>query len=91
LAKFQVQIINPISIAVHKALTKFRDAVYGARFRRDGQLLVMGNADGQVRLFGVDNKLLLRTFSGHSNATHRAVFLSDWKQIASFSDDKTVR
>ena len=33
---------------------------------------------------------LLRTLSGHSNATHAAEFI-DSKRIASFSDDKSIR
>ncbi len=53
--------------------------------------MCVGCDDGKVRLFSIGNKTLLRTFEGHENATRRCDFLSDTKNVASFSDDKTVR
>lgn len=86
----RVQIFNPLTHSVHKTLQKFRDSVYGGRFRNDGKLLCVGGDDGAVKIFDVASKTLLRTLSGHSNATHAAEFI-DSKRIASFSDDKSVR
>ena len=88
---FQVQIFNPLSNDVFKSLTKFRETAYGGKFRADGQLMCVGCDDGKVRLFSLSNKTLLRTFEGHENATHGCDFMSDSKQVVSFSDDKTVR
>ena len=62
----------------------------GGRFRKDGQLICVGGDDGSVKIFDVASKTLLRTLRGHDNATHVGEFLTT-QNLASFSDDKTVR
>jgi len=86
----RVQIINPATNAIYKTLSKFRETALGGKFRYDGKLLSVGSNDGSVKIFDVSSKTLLRTLSGHKNATHAAEFM-DNKRMASFSDDKTVR
>ena len=86
----RVQIFNPLTNSVSKTLSKFREAALGGKFRSDGNLLCVGSDDGAVKIFDVASKTLLRTLSGHMNATHVGHFC-DSKNLASFSDDKTVR
>ena len=86
----RVQIINPLTNDVSKTLSKFRETALGGKFRSDGNLLCVGSDDGAVKVFHISSKTLLRTLSGHENATHAATFV-DYKNLASFSDDKTVR
>ena len=86
----KVQIYNTEINEVHKTLTKFQDAAFGARFRRDGQLLAVGTSEGVVKVFDVATKTQLRTLHGHTTATRKVDFTMDGTHVATFSDDKTV-
>jgi len=54
----KVQIYNADINEVHKTLTKFQDAAFGARFRRDSQLLAVGTSEGVVKV-GWSRNLLI--------------------------------
>ena len=86
----RVQVFNPLTNNVYKTLSKFRETALGGKFRNDGKLLCVGSDDGTMKIFDVATKTLLRTLSGHENATHLGHFVGN-KNLASFSDDKTVR
>ena len=86
----RVQVYNPITKLVTKNLSRFKEAAYGGSFRSDGKLLCAGGDEAVVRLFDVNTKSLLRLFSGHKAAVHRAFFTADNHHIVSFSDDKTA-
>ncbi|VDM99617.1 unnamed protein product [Thelazia callipaeda] len=57
---------------------RFKQAVYGARFRRDGKLLAVGDEEGKVRLFSLrkhsfssdGRKAPLRIFTAHTSSVH---------------------
>lgn len=85
----RVQIYNPLTRLVLKNLSTFQKQAYGATFRKDGQLLVAGDEDANVRLFDTNTKTILRVFKGHSAPVHRTFFTNDMRQICSFSDDKS--
>jgi len=85
----KVSIYNPQIKDVHKTIS-LKDEAFGATFRRDGKLLVVGATDGQVKVYDVATKTLLRVFRGHAAATHRCNFLPDTTRLVSFSDDKSV-
>lgn len=87
----KVQIFSPKSLQPVKTLTRFRDLAYSGTFRSDGKLVIAGCNDGQIRLFDVDGKSLLRVFKGHKGAVHTTRFLSDKVRIGSGSDDNTVK
>lgn len=74
-----------------KNLSRFRENAYGATFRSDGKLLCAGGEETNVKLFDVASKSLLRLFKGHEAPVHRTQFLYSKPQIASFSDDKSVK
>lgn len=74
-----------------KNISTFQKEAYGATYRKDGRLLVVGDDEGKVRLFDANTKTMLRLFSGHKAPVHKTFFLSDLHHIASFSDDRTVK
>jgi len=61
----QVQIYNPITKAVHKTLTRFKETAYGGKFRNDGKLLCAGGDESEIKLFDAGSKSILRIFKGH--------------------------
>ncbi|XP_033828972.1 U3 small nucleolar RNA-associated protein 15 homolog [Periophthalmus magnuspinnatus] len=87
----RIHIYGPFSQEPVKTFTKFKDNAYCGRFRSDGQLLVAGCEDTQVRLFDVCGKVALRMFKGHTKAVHVTDFTSDRYQIFTGSDDYTCR
>ncbi|XP_044258972.1 U3 small nucleolar RNA-associated protein 15 homolog [Tribolium madens] len=87
----RVQVYNPVTKLVAKNLSRFRESAYGAVFRSDGRLICAGGEEASVKLFDVSTKSLLRLFKGHSAAIHRTFFIEGKPQIASFSDDKSVK
>jgi len=84
-------VYNPITKLATKTYNRFKEAAYGGCFRRDGKLLCAGGEETVVKLFNVGSNNMLRVFSGHKAAVHRAFFTADDVHIASFSDDKTVK
>lgn len=87
----RIQVYNPITKLVVKNLSRFRENAYGGEFRYNGKLLCSGSEEACVKLFDVSSKSLLRLFKGHTAPVHRAHFVHGKPQIASFSDDKTVK
>ena len=67
----KVQVYNTESRDLHKSLTKFQDTAFGGRWRKDGGLLVAGTGEGQVKVFDVATKTMLRVLKGHTAATSR--------------------
>lgn len=47
--------------------------------------------DGIIKIWNVNTSNLVRELIGHTNFVRKAVFNSDCKQLASASDDKTIR
>ena len=82
-----------------KAFSRFLDIAYSGTFRQDGKLLVAGDEKGNIKLFDVESKTLLRETRPHSafvawrcvhrSGTHAVNFLS-MTQLVSTSDDKTL-
>lgn len=91
----KVQIYNTLSRELHRSITKFQDTAFGGRWRSDGGLLCAGTGEGQVKVFDVNTKTMLRVLKGHSTATRLCDFTEDsggtGKGVISWSDDKTVR
>ena len=58
-------------------------------FRHDGKLLTAGDEKGNVKLFDVETKTMLRQAQPHSSAVHAVEFFST-TQLLSGSDDKTI-
>lgn len=91
-SSLKVSLYSSVSNEVKHTVSRFKETAYSGRFRNDGKLLVAGGEEGRVKLFDVANtKSLLRVFKGHTGAIHAVNFIPKTTQIASFSDDKTVR
>ena len=87
----KIQLYNLASVELYKSFTKFQDTVYSGKFRADGGLLCAGTGQGEVKIFDVSAKTLLRVLSGHTAATQRAAFTFGEAGVVSWSDDKTVK
>ena len=86
----RVQIYSPKSLQVLKVISRFKEQAHCGSFRDDGRLLVAGGDEGDVKLFDVDGKSLLRVFKGHSGSVHVTKFLADRVHLFSGSDDNRV-
>ena len=49
-----------------KAFSRFLDIAYSGTFRQDGKLLVAGDEKGNIKLFDVESKTMLRESHPHS-------------------------
>lgn len=49
-----------------KVFSRFLDIAYSGNFRPDGKLLVAGDEKGNVKLFDVETKTMLRQAQPHS-------------------------
>jgi U3 small nucleolar RNA-associated protein 15 len=72
---------------------KYREEVYSASYRSDGELFVCGDAAGRVRIVRTKGTAKetapLREFDAHKGPVQSAKFLND-TQIITASDDKTA-
>jgi len=87
----RAEIYDTITSERLKTFNKSKEPVLAATFRSDGKLLAIGNAIGQIFLFDVESKLLLRTLLGHSGPIRGLRFLSNKMNLVSTSDDQSVR
>ena len=87
----RVQIYSAQTQTLKKTISRFQDVATFASFRRDGKLIVAGDASGSVQIFDLGSRAILRTFDAHSAAVRSCRFLPSNTQICSVSDDKTVK
>ena len=57
----------------------------------DGKLLAAGTANGEVRIWQMENRRLLHTCKGHTDWVRSIAFSTDGKILASGSHDRTIR
>jgi len=57
----------------------------------DGKLLAAGTANGEVRIWQMENRRLLHTCKGHTDWVRSIAFSADGKILASGSHDRTIR
>ncbi|KAL2917963.1 U3 small nucleolar RNA-associated protein 15 [Polyrhizophydium stewartii] len=86
----RVQVYSSITQSVKKTISRFKDVVHSAAIRKDGKLLVAGDASGLVQLFELNSRAILRTLRGHEAAVHVTDFCPNTSQILSASDDKSA-
>ncbi|KAM9991854.1 hypothetical protein ACTFIZ_012518 [Dictyostelium cf. discoideum] len=86
-----VRIITSNSKKVEeREITSFRDTPYGASYRDDGKLIVVGGEDPIIKLIDVSSKNTLRKFQGHTGGIQCTRFIEKGSLISG-SNDNTVR
>lgn len=66
-------------------------AVQSISFSPDGKLLAAGGKDSAVRIWEVESRKRLHTFSGHTKDVNGVAFSRDGKSLYSVSTDQTLR
>src|SRR5947208_3115155 len=70
----RVQIFSSKTRAVSKTVARFKDTVYSANIRRDGRVLVAGDATGLMQLFDIGSRAVLRSFDQHKQPVQTTKF-----------------
>jgi U3 small nucleolar RNA-associated protein 15 len=86
-----VHLYDSVTDKVLRSFTRFKDDAYSGHFRKDGKLLVAGDASGAVKVFDVKSKAMLRQLTRHTMAVHATVWSSCGLRMISGSDDQSVR
>ncbi|KAF2361212.1 U3 small nucleolar RNA-associated protein 15 C-terminal [Trinorchestia longiramus] len=88
---YKVIIYNCRTGRALSTISRFNNTVYGATYKNDGRLFVVGSEDSKIRLFDCKNNDQLRVFYGHNGPVRRVKFVPGFPpRLVSFSDDKTV-
>ena len=79
-----------------KDLFRFKQAVFGARFRKDGRLVAIGGEEGKLRVFDVDSasgtgKAPLRSVKASTQSLKIVEFAHNGKSVFSMADDGKIR
>ncbi|KAK5581327.1 hypothetical protein RB653_001358 [Dictyostelium firmibasis] len=86
-----VRIISSNSKKVNeREITSFRDTPYGASYRDDGKLIVVGGEDPVIKLIDVATRNTLRKFEGHTGGVQCTRFIEKGSLISG-SNDNTIR
>jgi U3 small nucleolar RNA-associated protein 15 len=59
-------IYAPKTGKVVKTITRFKDTARCGEFRKDGKLVVAGDEEGNVQVFDVSSRAVLRTMKEHN-------------------------
>jgi U3 small nucleolar RNA-associated protein 15 len=87
----RVQIYGARGKVVKRTISRFKDVVYCASFRRDGKLLAASGEETDVKVFDATSGGMLRLLRGHTKAVHACGFTDDKLNVLSASDDATVK
>jgi len=87
----RIQLYSSVTNKLKRSISRFKDTVYSARYRHDGQLMVSGCETKEVQVFDMNSRAILRTFLGHERSVRSAQFSTDGVNVFSGSDDTTVR
>ncbi|PAV87409.1 hypothetical protein WR25_14214 [Diploscapter pachys] len=84
-------ICEPIDV-----MSRFKQAVYGAKFRNDGHLLAIGGEEGKARIFDVSKstglgKAPVRSFRASPTTVRAVLFTASGKDVISLADDGFVK
>lgn len=91
-ASTRVQIYSSRTRSVTKTISRFTDVTFGGEFRKDGKLLVSGDATGLVQVFDTSSRSILRSIDLHKLPVHVTKFSPhDLTTMLTASDDKTIR
>jgi U3 small nucleolar RNA-associated protein 15 len=88
---FKVDTFCSKTLTLRKSFASFKENPYCSAFRADGKLIAIGDAVGRVHLYDYASKGLLRQMKGHSSVVRDVSFGAKATDLASVSDDKSLR
>lgn len=87
-----VQIFSIRTRRLVKTISRFDDVARGANIRRDGRVIVAGDDGGNIQVFDINSRAILKTWKEHKQPVWCTKFSpSEATTLMSTSDDKTVR
>ena len=73
------------------ALPRHKNWIEDAVVSNDGKLIVIGQANGEIKIIDADSGETLKTLTGHDDLVRSVAFSEDGKQLVSGGDDKVVK
>ena len=94
-SELKIRTVSRLYPAIYKVQERNRfqghsNSVYSVSFSRGGQTLASASADGTVKLWNLNGKVV-KTFQGHTGAVYSVSFSPNGQMIASASYDRTVK
>jgi U3 small nucleolar RNA-associated protein 15 len=90
----RVQIYNANSRQLIKSISRFKDTVLCAEFRKDGKLLLASDKGGAIQVFDLSSRAILRHWIGEETHGRLQVSKVKWMgltSVVSAGDDNTVK
>ena len=79
------------SLTPSQQLFKFNDPTSALQFRKDGNLILVGEISGRIQLFELKNKFALRSYTEHSNRINCLDFSADNRHFISCSNETSIK
>ncbi len=74
-----------------KSFSRSADVIHCIDFRCDGKLFAVGNSAGNIQVFDVTNKKLMRNLKGHKGPVRKVIFSANKLNLFSVSDDRSFK
>lgn len=88
----RVQIFSVRTRLLVKTISRFDDVVRGTDIRRDGRVIVASDDGGNIQVFDISSRAILKTWKEHKQPVWCAKFSpSETTTLMTASDDRTVR
>jgi U3 small nucleolar RNA-associated protein 15 len=88
----RIQIFSIRTRRLVKTISRFDDIARSGEIRRDGRVIVAGDDGGNIQVFDVNSRAILKTWKEHKQPVWCTKFSpSETTALMSASDDKTVR
>lgn len=88
----RIQIFSIRTRRLVKTISRFDDVARGVDIRRDGRVIVAGDDGGNIQVFDINSRAILKTWKEHKQPVWCTKFSpSETTTLMSASDDKTVR
>ncbi|WP_242045546.1 MULTISPECIES: WD40 repeat domain-containing protein [unclassified Calothrix] len=85
----QVKLIN--ATFERSVFTDILATIFSVAFSPNGKILATGDANGEIRLWQIDDGQPILTFKGHTGFVRSVAFSPDGQTLASGSVDKTIK